>query len=66
MSNPCACGSRLARFALYDARRIFVTFVCHRCIARKKAEFRPEIFTDPNYETSEDVEGEFFEPEDLR
>jgi len=44
------------RRALYDARMIFCCFVCQECEARRRAEFRAEIFSDPNYETSEDVE----------
>jgi hypothetical protein len=52
----CPCGSGLPRRELVDARGIFCTFVCDRCEAEKKAHYRPDIFTDPNYETTEPVE----------
>jgi len=48
------------RRALYDARLIFCCFVCEKCEAARRAEFRAEIFSDPDYETTEDIEGEFF------
>jgi hypothetical protein len=35
---------------LYDARGIFCTFVCDACEKRKRAQFRPEIFTNPSYD----------------
>lgn len=52
----CRCGSGHLRHALYDARAIFVAYVCARCEATVRGRFRPEIFTDPNYDTDEDVE----------
>lgn len=41
---------------LYDARGIYCGRVCDTCRKRKMAAFRPEIFTDPYYETMEPVE----------
>lgn len=56
--KPCSCGSGLPRRALYDARGIFCAYVCDACEARKRAGFRPGIFTDANYETDEPIEDE--------
>lgn len=54
----CNCGSGEYRTALYDARGIFCAHVCSRCEAQKKAQFRPEIFTDAQYECDEPIEEE--------
>lgn len=52
----CACGSTRKRRPLFDARGIFCTYVCDECEEEKKKEFRPDIFTDPDYWISEPVE----------
>lgn len=52
----CPCGSGEQRYELVDARGIFCTFVCSKCEEKKKAKFRPDIFTDSNYWTDEPVE----------
>lgn len=49
------------RRALVDARGIFCCYVCDACYEAKRARYRPDIFTDPNYWTDEPVEPE--EPE---
>jgi hypothetical protein len=54
--KPCNCGSGLAREELVDARGIFCAFVCNQCEAKKRAGYRPEIFTDSQYWTDEPVE----------
>lgn len=54
----CSCGSGLPREAVYDAKNIFVAYVCPRCRQQKLAGYRPEIFTDPGYDTDEPVEPE--------
>lgn len=54
----CTCGSGLAKRELKDARGIFCTFVCDRCEARKRGEFRAEIFTDASYAHDEPIEEE--------
>lgn len=56
MAKPCDCGSGEPRSALYDARQIFLTYACCDCAPRKLAKFRPEVLTDPNYETVEPIE----------
>jgi len=56
--RPCPCGSALESEELLDARGIYCGRVCERCEARKRAEFRPDIFEDPHYWTDEPVEEE--------
>ena len=60
IQDKCRCGSGLDREPLYDARGIFVDYVCRRCEKKVKAKFRPEIFTDPGYDTyGEQVEEDY-------
>jgi len=43
---------------LYDARGIFVDFVCPSCVKKVKSKYRPEIFEDPGYYADEPIEPE--------
>lgn len=54
--KPCNCGSGLMRHELTDARGIFCAYVCAKCEARRRAQFRPDIFSDSNYWTDEPIE----------
>jgi len=54
----CPCGSGEARRDLVDARGIFCTFVCDKCEEEKRKRYRPEIFTDAQYEHSEPIDEE--------
>lgn len=54
--STCPCGSDLPKLALHDARGIFCFYYCPKCLISKRAGYRPEIFIDPQYETSEPVE----------
>lgn len=54
-----SCGSGLPRHSLYDARGIFCTYICDKCEKEKRSKYRAEIFTDSNYETTEDVEDDY-------
>ena len=56
--KPCPCGSGMFRLELYDARGIFCTYYCDKCEKEKRAQFRPDIFTNPNYECDEPIEPE--------
>jgi hypothetical protein len=40
---------------LTDARGIFCAFICDACEADKRAEFRPDIFSNPDYPASEPI-----------
>lgn len=55
----CPCGSGKEREAVYDARNIFVAFVCPRCRERKLSCYRPEIFVDPQYECDEAIDADY-------
>jgi hypothetical protein len=57
-SKPCPCGSGQTRHDLYDARGIFCTFICDACEDEKRARYRPDVLTDPNYEASEPIDGD--------
>lgn len=37
------------REAMFDARGIFLAYVCPRCRKEKMLRYRPEVFTDPDY-----------------
>ncbi len=52
----CPCGSGLCVEALFDAKGIFCTYVCPKCVKEKKAKFRPEIFIDFSYEADEMID----------
>lgn len=54
----CRCGSGLPRHALYDARAIFVAYVCDECKEEVKSHYRPDIFEDADYWTDEPVDEE--------
>jgi hypothetical protein len=54
--KKCSCGSGLLRIAQYDGYGIFLTYACAKCVARKMAEFRPDIHT--RYDADEPIEPE--------
>lgn len=41
-----------------DARGIPLARVCAECREEKLAQFRPEVLSNPNYETNEPIEPE--------
>ena len=49
--KKCNCGSGEPPYATYDARGIFLTYVCDNCKKQKLKRYRPDVLTDPNYET---------------
>lgn len=52
----CNCGSGEPRRALYDARGIFVAYVCDDCETLVRGRYRSDIFEDPNYDADEAIE----------
>ena len=57
--NPCNGHSKGdGSWWLKDARGIEVGRVCDSCEDVVKSKFRPEIFEDANYGTTEDIEEE--------
>jgi hypothetical protein len=45
----CPCGSGHYREAEYDARGIFLTYLCEVCEEDKLGRYRPEVFDDSRY-----------------
>lgn len=56
MTKTCGCGSGLERRAEYDARGIFLTYVCEECRSDKLGRYRPDVLTDPSYWHSEPID----------
>jgi len=56
--RPCPCGSGHDSWWLKDARGIECCRVCEACEDAKRKKYRPEIFEDASYATSEPVEPE--------
>ena len=56
MTDPFHICERPYRRALHDERGIFCCYVCDTCEAEKRARYRPEIFTDSQYEADEPIE----------
>lgn len=56
MLRECPCGSGEFPEAVYDARNIFVAYVCSRCRRDKLSGYRPEIFTNPGYWHDEPID----------
>lgn len=57
--HTCSCGSGRPRRSLYDARNIFCCYICDTCETVQRSKYRAEIFTDSNYETTEEVEDDY-------
>jgi len=56
--RECPCGSGCNSWWESDARGIPLARVCPKCRAEKLAKFRPEVLTNPSYETDEPIEGD--------
>jgi len=56
--RECPCGSGCKSWWENDARGIPLARVCPKCRAQKLAKFRPEVLTNPQYETDEPIEGD--------
>ena len=54
------CEHPDGKYPIYDARGIFVTYVCAKCEKEKLSHYRPEIFTNSNYETTEPIDDETY------
>ncbi len=56
----CPCHSLKHYEDIYDARNIYVARVCEDCKEQKLRGYRPEIFTDSQYDTfDEQVEADY-------
>ena len=56
-TSPHVCWGAHRR-TVYDASGIYAFSCCAICEQEKRARFRPEVFTNPNYECDEPVEGD--------
>ena len=56
--RTCSWGAGQLPRPSYDARNIFVAYVCDECHEDKLSGYRPEIFTDSRYEADEPIEPE--------
>lgn len=56
MPNLCTCGSGKPSYWQYDARRIPLCRTCEDCHAEQMLKYRPDVLTDPNYESYEPIE----------
>jgi hypothetical protein len=54
--SECSCGSGFEREAEYDARGIFLDYVCDKCRKQKLSKYRRDVLTDPNYWTDEPID----------
>lgn len=53
--RECPCGSGEFPEAAYDARGIFLTYVCVKCRRTRLSTFRRDVLDDPNYECDEPI-----------
>lgn len=57
--NLCGCGSNLPREAEYDARGIFLTFVCDDCREEKLRKYRKDVLEDADYWCDEPIDEDY-------
>ena len=55
--DPCACGSGLPKYALYDGHGIFMTYVCKKCKKDRLRGFRSDIMSA--YACDEPIEEDY-------
>ena len=53
---PCTCGSGRESWWEHDARGIPLARVCSSCKEEKLSKYRPEVLTNPQYETDEPID----------
>lgn len=54
--TECTCASGLYPRPLVDARGVFCCYVCDDCEGSRRARYRPEIFSDPDYWHDEPID----------
>lgn len=50
------CQQPYINEARYDARGIYITRCCDTCWEEVRKTYRPEVLTDSNYETDDQIE----------
>lgn len=48
------------RWPEYDARGIFLTYVCPECVVEKLSQYRNDVLYDENYGADEPIDEEFY------
>jgi hypothetical protein len=56
--EDCPCGSGQEADAEFDARGIFLAYVCPNCRKEKLSRYRSDVLTDPGYCCDEPIEPE--------
>jgi hypothetical protein len=56
--EDCPCGSGQEADAEFDARGIFLAYVCPKCRKEKLSRYRSDVLTDPGYYCDEPIEPE--------
>ena len=56
--EDCPCGSGQEADAEFDARGIFLAYVCRKCRKEKLSRYRSDVLTDPGYCCDEPIEPE--------
>jgi hypothetical protein len=56
MTRLCECGSGLYSRWISDARGIPLCRTCMDCHEKKMEQYRPDVLTDPCYESYEPIE----------
>jgi hypothetical protein len=56
--EKCSCESGQYKYAEYDARGIFLTYVCDKCRDEKLSHYRRDVLEDSNYECDEEIYSE--------
>ena len=58
MGHPreCPCGSGEFPELETDARGIYLGYMCDKCRKERLRGYRPDVLTNPNYETDEPIE----------
>jgi hypothetical protein len=56
MTKLCTCPSGKPRWAEYDARGIFLTYVCEGCQKEKLSRYRSDVLTDASYWHDEPID----------
>ena len=52
----CSCGSQEIPWGEYDARGIFLTYVCDKCRNERLSRYRPDVLSDSNYWHDEPID----------
>jgi hypothetical protein len=57
--HDCSCGSGEEHWAEFDARGIFLTYVCEQCRDQKLKKYRKDVLDDPNYWHDEPIDEDY-------